>query len=212
MQLKEAILSSGYEPGQRLPSEKEFCEQFRVGRAVVREALRKLEGSGLITVRQGSLGGVFAKRPEADTLASTFEGIVRLNRVSMEDFTAARAVVETGVFHILPPSIGEADLELLQQSIDEARAALQSGDEERKNVGFHIVLAEVAGNELLTGIIRGMFELEKKLFLPRKYSYRRKMAFLEEHQHVLDLLKQSRRIEAEEAFERHIRSSVCWFL
>jgi len=212
MQLKEAILSSGYEPGQRLPSEKEFCQQFQVGRAVVREALRKLENSGLITVRPGSLGGVFAKRPEADTLASTFEGIVRLNRVSMEELTAARAVVEAGVFHILLQRIQEADFELLQRSVDEARQALESGDEERKNVDFHIALAKIAGNELLTGIIRGMFELEKRLFLPRKYSYQRKMAFLKEHQQVLDLLKSSKPVEAEAAFERHIRTSVCWFL
>ncbi len=100
-QLKEAILSGAYAPGQRLPSEKEFCRQFRVGRTVVREALRKLENSGLISVRPGSMGGVFAKRPEADTLASTFEGIVRLDKVSMEELTAARAVVETGTFRVL---------------------------------------------------------------------------------------------------------------
>ena len=174
LQLKEAILSSGYEPGQRLPSEKEFCQQFQVGRAVVREALRKLENSGLIHVRPGSMGGVFAKRPEADTLASTFEGIVRLNNVSMEELTAARAVVETGTFRVLLERIQEADFEPLQRRIDEAREALESGDEERKNVGFHIAIAELAGNGLLTGIIRGMFELEKKLFFPRKYSYQRK--------------------------------------
>ena len=42
-QLKEAILSGRFNPGERLPTERELTEQFRVSRVVVREAVRELD-------------------------------------------------------------------------------------------------------------------------------------------------------------------------
>jgi DNA-binding FadR family transcriptional regulator len=60
-QLKEAILAGHYKPGDRLPSEQEFCKAFGVGRPVIREAFRFLENSGLIKVKPGA-GGVLLYR------------------------------------------------------------------------------------------------------------------------------------------------------
>ena len=160
-QIKEAILSGAYKPGQRLPTEKLFCENFQVGRAVVREALRQLENSGLIYVRPGSMGGAFVKNLDPSILANTLEGIVRLNHVSPKELTAARVAIETAIFRIVIEKVRDSDLVRLQKSIDQAREALETGVKEPRNVTFHLLLAEIAGNKLLMGIIEGMLELEK---------------------------------------------------
>src|SRR5262245_15967672 len=52
--LRDAILSSRLQPGQRLV-ERDLCEQTGVSRSSVREALRHLEAEGLIE-RQGPRG------------------------------------------------------------------------------------------------------------------------------------------------------------
>ena len=69
-QLKEAILEGHYKPGDRLPSEQAFCTAFGVGRPVIREALRFLENSGLITVRAGE-GEVHSYRRSIPLSSST---------------------------------------------------------------------------------------------------------------------------------------------
>ena len=61
-QIKKAILDRKLKPGERLPSERELAEQFQVGRLTIREALRSLETSGIITIRKGSGGGAFVRR------------------------------------------------------------------------------------------------------------------------------------------------------
>jgi DNA-binding FadR family transcriptional regulator len=211
MQVKEAILSGAYKQGQRLPSEKVLCGTFQVGRAVVREALRKLEHSGLIHVRSGSMGGAFVKGPDPSALVNTLEGIVRLNNVSFEELTAARAAIETATFRIIVQRILDEDFVRLQRSIDEAREALEMGLKEPKNKIFHLLLAGIARNSVLTGIIEGMLEFENKFYALYEYSYERKKTFLEEHQQVLDLLKEKKYSEAERVFQIHIEKSICLF-
>jgi GntR family transcriptional repressor for pyruvate dehydrogenase complex len=55
--LAEAIRSGELAPGVRLPAERDLGAQFGVGRTSVREALRMLQATGLVTVRPGD--GVF---------------------------------------------------------------------------------------------------------------------------------------------------------
>jgi DNA-binding FadR family transcriptional regulator len=52
-QLRDAILDGRFAPGTRLPPERELAEEFNVNRTSIREALKVLEGLGLVSVRQG---------------------------------------------------------------------------------------------------------------------------------------------------------------
>ena len=52
-QLREQILSGGWKPGDKLPSENELAAQFGVSRVTVRNALQRLSGLGLLETRFG---------------------------------------------------------------------------------------------------------------------------------------------------------------
>ncbi|MBS4534251.1 GntR family transcriptional regulator [Clostridium sp. D2Q-14] len=51
--IRERILNNIYEIDTLLPSEKEFCKEFNVTRATVRNALRELKKEGLICTEKG---------------------------------------------------------------------------------------------------------------------------------------------------------------
>lgn len=57
-QISRQILDETIGVGQALPSERKLAEAFGVSRPVVREALRKLEQAGLVSVRQGDATSV----------------------------------------------------------------------------------------------------------------------------------------------------------
>ncbi len=52
-QLRDAILDGRFAAGQKLPPERELAVEFQVNRTSVREAIKVLEGLGLVSVRQG---------------------------------------------------------------------------------------------------------------------------------------------------------------
>jgi GntR family transcriptional regulator, transcriptional repressor for pyruvate dehydrogenase complex len=52
-QLRDAILDGRFPAGRKLPPERELAAEFRVNRASVREAIKVLEGLGVVQVRQG---------------------------------------------------------------------------------------------------------------------------------------------------------------
>src|SRR5206468_1069849 len=52
-QLRDAILDGRFDAGTKLPPERELAAEFRVNRTSVREAIKVLEGLGLVTVRPG---------------------------------------------------------------------------------------------------------------------------------------------------------------
>src|SRR3954466_11276654 len=52
--IQQRIADGGWEPGVRLPSERELVQEFGCARMTVHRALRELEAEGLIERRQGS--------------------------------------------------------------------------------------------------------------------------------------------------------------
>ncbi len=52
--LVRRIVDREYEPGTRLPTERELAAEFGVARHVVREALKRMEALGMVRIRQGS--------------------------------------------------------------------------------------------------------------------------------------------------------------
>lgn len=56
--IRQKIANKEYKPGEKLPSEKELCEQLGVGRSSVREAFRVLQTLGYVEIERGK--GAFA--------------------------------------------------------------------------------------------------------------------------------------------------------
>ncbi|HZR79518.1 MAG TPA: GntR family transcriptional regulator [Candidatus Binatia bacterium] len=72
-QLRDAILDGRYAAGVRLPPERELAAEFQVNRTSVREAIKVLEGLGLVRVRQGD-GAIV--QPLADASLSVLPAMV----------------------------------------------------------------------------------------------------------------------------------------
>lgn len=95
LQLRRSIHLGHFGAGDRLPPERELARQLGVSRTTVREAVRVLEGEGLVEIKRGSAGGI-SVRPQSPAPAELrrrlreFEEIIEF-RLAVEPMAARLA-------------------------------------------------------------------------------------------------------------------------
>jgi DNA-binding GntR family transcriptional regulator len=69
--MRDMIDTGEWAPGEMLPSEQELMEEYRIGRAAVRNAIKELRAEGLIRTERRV--GSFVRDPDAGRTAVTLE-------------------------------------------------------------------------------------------------------------------------------------------
>jgi GntR family transcriptional regulator, transcriptional repressor for pyruvate dehydrogenase complex len=143
-QLKQSIVLGHIRTGDRLPTEQELSEQFRVGKVAIREAMRILENTGFIAVRPGAKGGAFVKEITFDRLTDAYLDLYMAQKFSILEAFRVRLLVEPEVARLAAQRITPEYARKLQDSVD---------------AEFHFILAEMCGNRFLETLIRSTIEL-----------------------------------------------------
>lgn len=147
--LSIAIKLGLLEPGERLPAERELCEQLGIARSTLRHALTALVQSGHLVAVRGRSGGTFvaAKLPEpgppsAETL------------LLWRDRCDTRLAVELGVAVLAAERASSEQVERLGALVGTMAAALEDFTAYgQADVRFHIGLAEATGSPALVSAV-----------------------------------------------------------
>src|SRR5512138_3462934 len=76
-QIRSSILAGEFNPGEKLPPERELAEMFGVSRPSVREALNILTSSGLVETYQG--GGTLVRSLVENAAAMPLTELIRID-------------------------------------------------------------------------------------------------------------------------------------
>lgn len=150
-QVRDAILSGKLKPGNRLASEKELTEEFRVSKATMREALRGLEAMGLIEIRQGATGGIFLTEVNSQTLMHSMMNFMHFKSVSIREITMLRYMLEPHIARIAATKITHDEIEQLKAYVVSTNS--DNNTDRKKNTSFHHYLSRVTKNSLLILIV-----------------------------------------------------------
>lgn len=149
-------------PGDRLPAERELCEQYGVSRVTIREALRVLEASGLVDIRLGSHGGAFVTSPTAAGAATALEDYFTLSDITPHQIHELRGIIELGLVPLACERASEDELDQLTRTYDEAEAAWQEGRAGPRPIhDFYVHLASTAGNTAASMLLRPLYASEQ---------------------------------------------------
>lgn len=148
----ENLLAEGLVPGDLLPSETQMLEQYQVGRASLREALRLLEAQGLITLKPGPGGGPVVGDVHPAHLGRTASLYFRMAGASFHDLIEAVMVLEPWLAELAARRADKNEArERLSRAMEESDSL--RGDVEgiiRTAPGFHRVIHELSGNLVLS--------------------------------------------------------------
>jgi len=164
-QLLDHLLEGRLGAGDKLPSERSLAGTMRVGRSVVREALRTLTLLGLIEVRQGD--GNYIKSTESDVLPTVIEWGLLLGARQTEDLVEARCHLEVLVAGLAAERRNEDNLHDLQRAISRMWAAGSDAEKYAEaDIAFHQRISLAARNETLHRVMLSIQSL-LRVWIPR---------------------------------------------
>lgn len=204
-QIRELIYTGTFKPGDKLLSEREFANQFKTGRMVVREALRTLEQSGLIYIKHGSLGGAYIKSPDTKTIIKSISDMMKVGNVTLRELTEARLGIELVVLEFVIKRIDENHMNLLKKSIENSEKELLRGKRATEEyLNFHILLAKSTENSIFEMMIESISDVTKSFLLLLKPNMEYIHRVLTYHKEIYEAIKDKNLNRAKKKMEEHL--------
>src|SRR4051794_37505240 len=123
-QIRRAIQIGRFLPGEKLPTERELAGQLGVSRTTVREAMRVLQGEGLIETRRGRAGGAVVIAAEGSPAER--RRLLRRRLAELENVFDYRLAVEPAAARLAAQRRTKTDLARLGEAMD-TLSALAAG-------------------------------------------------------------------------------------
>lgn len=150
----EELITSGFKPGDKIPTEKELAERFSVGRSTIRESMKALVAKGLVA---RTTEGTFVSDKVNQCLIDPLSLMVNMEIGDIYDLLELREIIELGMIRIAAQKIDDSSLSMLKrinwqiQEPDADPAVLQERD-----IAFHSKIAESTGNQVLTEFLNAI--------------------------------------------------------
>jgi DNA-binding FadR family transcriptional regulator len=142
------------QPGDRVPSEPELMREFGVSRSVVREAVSRLQASGLVETRQG-VGTFVLAQPATPGLLNLGSRDLEVRRVLA--MLELRISIESDAASLAAQRRTDAHLAAMREALDAFDAHRRAGESTvEDDFRFHAQIAAATGNEYFEEVLRSL--------------------------------------------------------
>lgn len=210
--LREKILKGDLRAGMELPAERELGAQAGLSRATVREALRILEGEGLIETRLGRRGGSTVLQPGTEPIERSVGIFIRGLRIRMESVLQTRHAIEPAAARYAAAHRTDEDLELLEQChrrLEEASVGDDVHSYVQANLEWHVQVVRSSHNELLIAFITAV---SKAVYIDSDIegfnSPEVRHAVIRAHRRVMDAIRDRDGEAAARRMDRHVHAYI----
>jgi GntR family transcriptional regulator, transcriptional repressor for pyruvate dehydrogenase complex len=206
--IKEMIIEDKFQPGDKFYSENELTKKLEVSRASIREAIRILEVTGQLIVRQGK--GVFI----LDTNAKNFQPFVnwlKTNEQAILDHFEVRLIIEPKVAVVAAKNADADDIQQMEEACSEFEAHVENkntADIIRWDRNFHRRLAQATKNLTLAVLMKSMTISLPDGWISSLHTPGRIKKTIQEHRTILEAVKNRKKDAAEQAMTYHLERAL----
>ncbi len=188
-ELKMQILKGSIIPGTRM-MEVELAEEMGVSRTPIREAIRKLEKEGLVTIEPRR--GAYASMISTEDMVEILE--VRQDLEGLAAYFAANRMTEEQM----------AELKEVSNNYNEAVKRGKMEDMIKYDTRFHHIIVESCRNKILVQMIEQLQELVLRFRYIYYDNFRRAENMPEEHEAIVAAISEGDADKARAAADIHI--------
>jgi DNA-binding FadR family transcriptional regulator len=153
--IREQISAGELRAGDALPSEAELAERFSVSQRVVRDALRTLNGEGIISTRQGKRAVVRDFKPVA--VGNYMRFVLDGDYLAIDELMEFRALLEGHAARLAAERATPPQVAVMRRTV---RTIADAGDDIERRVladlELHDLIADASGNRFIHGMLAAM--------------------------------------------------------
>lgn len=158
-QIRNRLSSGVLKPGDKLPAERDLALEFKVSRPAVREALRTLEISGIVSLHKGVKGGAFIRNGNPAMLTQSLQDLMFLGRVSLRSLAEARVLINGVVMKLACERATEEDFRAIEENIDYIESIDDMTLRADAGVLFFRLIARATRNEVLMMLVDSLSDI-----------------------------------------------------
>ena len=205
------IKNETWQPGDRLPPERELADAFGVSRTVVREAIKVLETQGMLATVTGS--GVYVRTPDSRVVSRSLQTYIQL--LGQDDMylrlTEIRRVLEVEIAALAAERATPAQRQELDQLCRRMRQNAASAPTLAElDLQFHLLLADATQNQLFRVLLSPLIEQlrEQFLYMWEGYGARPLERVFAQHEALVEAIQQSDPVQARALMSQHLAYSA----
>lgn len=206
--LKQSIIEGQLKPGEKLPSEQELANQFRVSRPTVRDALKILASSKLIVSKPGVKGGHFVAEVNIDTIVSDFSDFILtslgLRGLSIIEIAEIRKTLEVRAAYLAALRRSDEDLQQMKKVLDSFLDHHTKGKIYDKDFEFHRYVAKASYNRMVIIVVYAIIMSLEPLFQSIDCPPSLQQELYKELTEVYDCILHQQAEEAAQKMEQHL--------
>jgi DNA-binding FadR family transcriptional regulator len=157
--LEKDLRSGRWQEGDKLPTERELCAQYRMARNTIRRALDALEEGKLITRHVGR--GTFKSHDSSPARTDPFQ-IDSIEAFSPADVIECRLFFEPGLVPLVVARATKADLDRMTECLKEAEASTSLQEFERWDAALHDAIAAATHNHAAISMSRSLARVRQQ--------------------------------------------------
>ena len=148
--IKKDIISSELKPGDKISGEYDLAKKYEVSRFTVREAMKKLDSTGLITIKHGI--GSFVNKITPESFMKPLLPVLVMSNIDIQEICEARLPLEVQSISLCIDRINDEKLSEMKEIYKKMERALSEKDIDKYNeldIQFHLLLAKASENRVL---------------------------------------------------------------
>ena len=206
--LLDQLHNGQWQVGERLPTEREFGEQYQISRSTVRKVLAEMKAQGLIAQTVGSGTYVTDKAAAWTGLARSAPAPEAAWQTSPAELMEARMALEPAIIEMVIGNATPADFEQMANCCDRAEAATSVEEFEVWDGMFHEVIARAAHNSFVAKLFKLMNQARAQgewgMLKKRSLTPERRLSYQLEHRALLQALKARDPVQAKALAIEHL--------
>lgn len=153
--LLDYIEAQHLKPGDLLPSETSLANSFGVSRPVIREALKSLEGKGVVEIVNGK--GALIRPIDSDPLRRFFQRAMRMEHGTMLELMEVRKGLEVQAAILAAQRRDEKDLESIARLVQSMRRHMNNlSTYTQLDIEFHLRVAAASHNTMMVYLVESL--------------------------------------------------------